>query len=85
MLRSSQLLEARAQVKKHSPGTPLKGGSKAWKLAKAETKLKKLENKIAKIHKSLQSSAKSFKKIDNECMAGERRREAVRSEVKRVQ
>ena len=43
---SVKLLEARAQVKKHSPGTPLKGGSKAWKLAKAEIKLKKLEDKV---------------------------------------
>ncbi|GMI01404.1 hypothetical protein TrVE_jg10724 [Triparma verrucosa] len=66
---SVKLLEARAQVKKHSPGTPLKGGSKPARLKKAEDKLKLLEDKIAKIHKNLQSSAKSFEKIDNECMA----------------
>ncbi|GMH90450.1 hypothetical protein TL16_g11773 [Triparma laevis f. inornata] len=66
---SVKLLEARAQVKKHSPGTPLKGGSKPGRLKKAETKLKLLEDKIAKIHKNLQGSAKSFAKIDNECMA----------------
>ena len=66
---SIKLLEARAQVKKHSPGTPLKGGSKVYKLAKSEKKLKAIQDRIAKIHKSLQSSAKSFKRIDNECMA----------------
>ncbi len=66
---SNKLLEARAMVKKYSPGTPLKGGTNPRLLKKAEKKLSDCENKISKIHKSLKSSAASFQRIDNECMA----------------
>jgi len=65
---SNKLLSGRAMVKKFSEGTPLKGGTNASKLAKAERKLESIKNKIAKTHHSLKKSASSFEKIDNACM-----------------
>jgi len=65
---SNKLLEARAKVKKYSPGTPLKTGDNPKKLRNAEINLHLLEEKISKIHKSLQSSAASFTRIDSECL-----------------
>ena len=66
---TNKLLEARARVKKYSPGTPLKGGSNANRLKVAEAKLAQVELKIAKLTGALKSSASSFEQIDNECMA----------------
>ena len=66
---TAKLLEARAIVKKFSPGTPLKGGANESKLKKAEEVLTAVTTKIQKINKSLSSSASTFERIDNACMA----------------